>query len=659
MQKLIFLLFVSFFLIPVALAQSVAVDKTVQGSSQVNISDAVSFRINVTNTGANLSTDNLTNAVLNDTFNTSFLNFTNAATLFGSGVVVDISNAVSGIVAWTFNVSVNESILVEINFTTLLAGNTTNNVSVSNGTELNTSSANLEVVPDTQVPTITLIVPANATNTTNNVTFNCSVSDDQGLANVTLMIWNNSGLLSVSNTTNISGTNSSAQWTNTISPDGNYTWNCLGIDSQGNQALSSSNRTFSVDSTAPTTTDDAPSGYQSSAFNVTLNASDNGTGVNHTSFRVNNGSWQNGTIVNITVEGNHTIEYFSVDYSGNTESTNTVNAALDTTTPIISSVSSGTPSTTSATITWTTNESANSSVNYGTSISLGSVNSSASTTTSHSRILFGLSSSTTYYYNVTSCDSAGNCNTSGPNSFTTDAEATSSGGGGGGSISAGTHLTSNPQRVSLSKFGSYYFRVSGDTTRHTIRIDSIANDNVTFTIQSDPVTVTLKDGESADIDVTDDNKADMILTLVSHTSNQAILSVAKYSGSTPTTNEPEVNEVEEDANEPVMETISEPEAPLDKPQTENSLEEAVPVFEDAREGSSWLVWLLALLIVIIGTAAYIIHRPEYHKELHDYIHTALHVHGKSEEQIHEEVAKAGWDKKAVHRHMKRVKRSRK
>jgi hypothetical protein len=96
----------------------------------------------------------------------------------------------------------------------------------------------------------------------------------------------------------------------------------------------------------------------------------------------------------------------------------------DTTRPKITNVSAVNQNDTSATITWNTDESSNTSVNYGTTLSLGTSSGVDDLATFHSRALYGLSASTTYFYNVTSCDSAGNCNTTGnssqlPFNFTT------------------------------------------------------------------------------------------------------------------------------------------------------------------------------------------------------------------------------------------------
>ncbi len=68
---------------------------------------------------------------------------------------------------------------------------------------------------------------------------------------------------------------------------------------------------------------------------------------------------------------------------------------------------------------WTTNVNTNSTLEYGTTTALGSSNSSATLTNDHSICIFGLTNSTTYYFNVTSANATGT-NMSGGHSFTTD-----------------------------------------------------------------------------------------------------------------------------------------------------------------------------------------------------------------------------------------------
>ena len=96
----------------------------------------------------------------------------------------------------------------------------------------------------------------------------------------------------------------------------------------------------------------------------------------------------------------------------------------DTTPPVISSVTA-TPSSTSAVVTWTTNEPATSQVEYGLTTSYGSQTAKdTSLVMSHSVTITGLSISTLYHYRVKSDDAAGNPATSGDYTFTTTAQAT-------------------------------------------------------------------------------------------------------------------------------------------------------------------------------------------------------------------------------------------
>lgn len=98
--------------------------------------------------------------------------------------------------------------------------------------------------------------------------------------------------------------------------------------------------------------------------------------------------------------------------------------------PTISNVAATSSASTSATVTWTTNEGATSQVFYGLTSSFGSntTETTATTATSHSVSLTGLTASTTYYYYVRSKNAAGNASTSGADG--TKTVVTKSGGGG-------------------------------------------------------------------------------------------------------------------------------------------------------------------------------------------------------------------------------------
>gem|GEM_PF-3847090 len=138
-----------------------------------------------------------------------------------------------------------------------------------------------------------------------------------------------------------------------------------------------------------------------------------------------------------TCETSHNITVHTKDSSGNVNNTDvsdsaTTSACSDVTAPIITSISAGSIATDSAKINWITDEAANSTVNYGATDALGSIKENSTLATSHNITLSSLSSATTYFYNITSCDASGNCNTTGARNFTTSAPQNQGGGGGGG-----------------------------------------------------------------------------------------------------------------------------------------------------------------------------------------------------------------------------------
>ena len=111
--------------------------------------------------------------------------------------------------------------------------------------------------------------------------------------------------------------------------------------------------------------------------------------------------------------------------SNNNDLTNNNSASFSTdipevTAPTISNLQSSNVTDATAVITWATDESADSKVNYGTvSGSLTLEASSTPLVTSHSKSLTGLQANTTYYYVAVSTDDSGNTATSSELSFTT------------------------------------------------------------------------------------------------------------------------------------------------------------------------------------------------------------------------------------------------
>jgi PKD repeat protein len=93
----------------------------------------------------------------------------------------------------------------------------------------------------------------------------------------------------------------------------------------------------------------------------------------------------------------------------------------DTTPPAFSSVQATNISSSSVTITWNTDEPADSRVDYGTTTSYGQSVTDDNMVTSHSMTLNNLTAETTYHYRVTSVDGSGNSGSSTDYTFTTAA----------------------------------------------------------------------------------------------------------------------------------------------------------------------------------------------------------------------------------------------
>jgi hypothetical protein len=98
-------------------------------------------------------------------------------------------------------------------------------------------------------------------------------------------------------------------------------------------------------------------------------------------------------------------------------------AATDATPPTISNVAAS-PTSSGATITWTTDEASTSQIDIGTTTSYGTTSPLDSTlVTSHGVIVSNLSPNTLYHYRVRSSDALQNTQTSGDNTFTTSTAA--------------------------------------------------------------------------------------------------------------------------------------------------------------------------------------------------------------------------------------------
>lgn len=174
--------------------------------------------------------------------------------------------------------------------------------------------------------TTTLVTPVDVTNSSSSsITFNCSATSvgETQITNITLYVWNG-GL--ITNTTSLTGQYNSTTWTN-IKPDGNYIWNCLTGSSDTALTFATTNRTLTVDTTAPVVSILSPTSNQNLVIppdNFTLNYSSIDAGNHRSSCWYSYNGGANTTITScnnlslaINTIGNQTIRVWSNDTFGN------------------------------------------------------------------------------------------------------------------------------------------------------------------------------------------------------------------------------------------------------------------------------------------------------------------------------------------------------
>ncbi|CAM3341936.1 cadherin-like beta sandwich domain-containing protein [Paenibacillus lupini] len=92
---------------------------------------------------------------------------------------------------------------------------------------------------------------------------------------------------------------------------------------------------YLVDTTAPSTSDNAPSGWVNHDVTVNLTTSDNVSGVAATYYTLDGGAKQEGTSLHVIEDGVHTLVYWSEDHKGNVEVAHSVSIQIDKTAPAL------------------------------------------------------------------------------------------------------------------------------------------------------------------------------------------------------------------------------------------------------------------------------------------------------------------------------------
>jgi len=341
--------------------------------------------------------------------------------------------------------------------------NSDKNITDTNGlsyTRVNINKALISI--DTKKPTFNIIISPNPANLTlDNISINFTAFDTN-LERIVVNLTYPNGTLITSNESNFTLT------TNQLNVIGNYNITIFVNDSNGNVNITYYNLQINNPDT-PIVTLNSPENninlssnlinfncsfteninlrnmslYINSTGNFILNQTNNLTGINNsTNFTLN------------LNDGNYIWNCLAYDNSTNSAfAFNNFTFRIDTLKPIIDSINANSITANSAIITWTTNEISNSTVYYGTTISTDSINKENNFIISHSVTLTGLTPSTIYFYNISSCDLVNNCNTTIQFNFTTSAASSggSSGGSGGGGGSGGSSKGKNEDKNEINK----------------------------------------------------------------------------------------------------------------------------------------------------------------------------------------------------------------
>ena len=144
------------------------------------------------------------------------------------------------------------------NYTCLLSLSGQTNAHVSDCSYYNTKACC--IISEDFVPYIFQQSPAENTFVNDTIiSFICNATDDSGLSNISIEIWNSTSIF-YSNSTAVSGTYNTTNWTVVGFTETSYNWSCKAHDNKS-QSINSGNRTITVDLTAPIITIVNPAQY--------------------------------------------------------------------------------------------------------------------------------------------------------------------------------------------------------------------------------------------------------------------------------------------------------------------------------------------------------------------------------------------------------------
>jgi len=332
-----------------------------------------------------------------------------------------------------------------------------------------------------------------------------------------------------------------------LTQNSTYHYKVTSVDAAGNSSSSADQTcvTPQADVTAPTISSVVVSGITTSGATITWTTNEaSDSWVNYgttTSYGTNAPSTPNASMVtshSVTLSGlsqstGYNFKVVSKDASNNSaESGNFTftTATPDTTPPTVSAVTASSITGTEATITWTTNESSDSRVDYGATTAYGSNRTNASLVTSHSISLSGLTPGTTYHYKASSKDASGNNGQGSDLTFTTlDTVAPTLSSVSSGSITETTATitwTTNEPADGLVVFGPTTSYGSNDssaalTTSHSFSLTGLTPGSV-YHYRVTSKDAALNSSNSGDLTFTTASPADVDPPLITSVSSGSI-----------------------------------------------------------------------------------------------------------------------------------------
>jgi len=392
---------------------------------------------------------------------------------------------------------------------------------------------------DETAPTINKILPTISIFETGNITFSCNATDSLQLKNLTINVWNSTGLYY--DFTNSSPKNNFLKIEVNVTLDSDtYTWNCESYDNKSNIAKTSNSTLTNSILTTLISPENETYTNQNQSFICNSYSPDNLTNAtiyiwNSTDLIFNETQNISGNSNSTTFDYNFTEEniYFWNCQSFDNESNSTFaqenfSITYDITSPKINLVSpADNTKTTSKSITFTYSEN---EINPDyCNLTINGQNYSSFTQTL---------SEGTYYWNVTCRDKSWNDNSSETRTltiYTAQSDNNPGGGSSGGSSSKTYSLTNEQIQNGISKKlktnDKIIFKLLNES--HTLAANSITEDSIKITISSTPITETLSINQTRKFDLNNDKIYDFEIKIESISRGYATINVQKINEEIP------------------------------------------------------------------------------------------------------------------------------